>query len=213
MDKIEEKLKAILFRSDCPSKMDLGEYELGLLGNQRRDEVATHLTACPHCQYDLVQMRQFMAIPAASIELAADRAEQKSPLLDKIKVIVVDLLLSPAGMQGAGSFQPVFRGAESEIRTSVVEADDYIVALTAQEDEATHSRRQIIGDITALNDDNAGFQNWTAMLWRSGQLLASTPVAEDSHFIFADIQGEERPHDLILSSPTVEIHLQNLQIA
>ena len=213
MDKLEKKLKALLFRSDCPSKMDLGEYELGILGTLRRDELATHLTACPHCQYDLVQMRQFMADPAVGIELAPGKTEQNSPLLDRIKVIVVDLLSLPAALQGPAAFQPVFRGAEKEMRTSVVEADEYIVALTAQDDEAAKAKRHIIGDITALIDDDETFENWTANLWSSGRLLASTPIASDSHFIFEDVRLDERPHDLILSSPNVEIHLQNLQIA
>jgi len=43
MRSIEEKLKSILFRSDCPSNMDLGEYELGILDPPRRDEIASHL--------------------------------------------------------------------------------------------------------------------------------------------------------------------------
>ena len=47
MDMIEKYLKAILFRSDCPSKMDLGEYEMGFLSSQRRDEIASHLNDCP----------------------------------------------------------------------------------------------------------------------------------------------------------------------
>ena len=213
MDKLEKNLKAILFRSDCPSKMDLGEYEMGLLSSQRRDELASHLNECPQCQVDLVQMQHFMTLPAIGIETMRTRAEQRSPLLERIKVIVVDLLTPPAGIQGSLALQPVMRGAESETRTKVIQADAYIVALSAQDNKAPRPNGQIIGDITPLADDDESFQNWTADLWRSGQLLASTPVADDSHFIFEDVQFEEQPHDLILSGPTVEIHLQNLQMA
>ena len=136
MDRIENKLKAILFRSDCPSKMDLGEFELVLLSSQRRDEISAHMSACPHCQVDLVQMRQFMALPALGIETAADVTEQESPLLERIKIIVVDLLSPPAGMQGPAALQPVFRGAESETTTRVIEADSYIFAITASQEQS-----------------------------------------------------------------------------
>ncbi len=207
-------LKSILFRSDCPSKLDLGEYELGLLSSQRRNELASHLTACPQCQVDLVQMQQFMALPAIGIETTPSRAAVESPLLDRIKIIVVDLLSQPAGfLQSPVSMQPVMRGSEREMRTQVIQADAYIVALTAQSKNASQPQQQIIGDITPLDDDDDSFQDWTANLWLSGELLASTEVSEDSHFMFDDIRLTGQPHDLILSGPTVELHLQNLQIA
>jgi len=210
MNSLENKLKAILFRKDCPSKMDLGEYELGLLSSGRRDEVASHMAACPHCQHDLVQMRQYMALPAEGIETARIRAEQQSPLLERIKLVIVDLLSTPAGLQGSAAPQPVFRGGESDMSTRVIQADEYVIALTAMEDKSRQPKQQIMGDITPLYDDEETFQDWTADLWRSGVLVASTPVADDSHFMFEDIQFEEKPHELILSGPTVEIHLQNL---
>lgn len=213
MDRIENKLKTILFRSYCPSKMDLGEFELGLLSPQRENEIGAHLVSCPHCQADIVQMRQFMALPAIGIEKAAVVTEQKSPMLERIKVIVVDLLSPPAGMQSPAALQPVFRGAESETTTRVIEADAYIVAITASSDKISKSKHAIIGDITPLFDDDETFQDWTAGLWRSGQLLASTEVGADSHFSFKQLQLDNPPHELILSGPTVEIHLQNLHIA
>ena len=40
MDNIERALKLILYRLECPSKMDLGEYDLGLLDIFRRNEIA-----------------------------------------------------------------------------------------------------------------------------------------------------------------------------
>ena len=158
-------------------------------------------------------MQHFMTLPAIGIETVRERAEQKTRLLERIKVIVVDLLIPPAGMQGSLAMQPVMRGAESEMRTKVIQADAYIVALSAQDNKSPKPHGHIVGDITPLADDDETFQDWTADLWRSGQLLASTPVADDSHFIFEDVQFEKQPHDLILSSPTVEIHLQNLQMA
>lgn len=213
MDLIENRLKAILFRNDCPSKMDLGEYELGLLSSQRREELDSHLAVCPHCSADLVQMRQFMALPAVGIESVKREVEQKSPLLERIRVIFVDLLSPPSGMQRTASLQPVLRGAENNMRTQVIETDAYVISLSALEDESSLLKQKIIGDIMPLSDDDETFQNWSASLWRSGTLVTSTAVNDDSYFIINDVQLREKPHELILSGPKVEIHLQNLQIA
>lgn len=213
MDSIENRLKAILFRSDCPSKMELGEYELGLLGSQQQEELTSHMAVCPHCQVDLVQMRQFMALPVVSIGSVTREVEQKSPLLERVKIIFIDLLSPPAGTLRPASLQPVLRGAENNMHTRVVQTEAYVVSLSALEDKTSIPNQKIIGNIIPLSDDDETFQNWTASLWRSGTLLTSTPVAVDSHFIFEDIQLMEKPHELILSGPAVEIHLQNLQFA
>ncbi len=210
MKSLEDKLQAILFRSECPPNMELGEYELGILETPRRNEIASHLAACPHCQVDLHQIRQFMAISDVVVEAQAAQAEQV-PLLERIKVVVVNLTSPSFGWQGAMSAQPVFRGAE-ENATRVVEADDYVISLTTVADKSTWPKQNMIGDILPLGDDE-DFVNWSANLWRSGELLASTQLEADSHFIFEDVQFEERAHELILSGPTVEIHLQNLHIA
>ena len=213
MDFPEDKLKAILFRSDCPSIMDLGEYELGLLSSQRREELDSHLAFCPHCLADLVQMRQFMALPAIGIESVKREVVQKSPLLERIKVIFVDLLTPPAGMQRPAALPTVLRGAENNMRTRVIQTDTYVISISAIEDETSFPKQQIIGNIMPLSDDVGTFQNWTASLWRSGALVTSAPLADDSYFMFEDVQSLEMPHELILSGPEVEIHLQNLQIA
>ena len=213
MDSTENRLKAILFRRDCPSKMDLGEYELGFLNSQRREELDSHMAVCPHCPADLVQMRQFMALPAIGIESVKREVEQTSPLLERIKVIFVDLLTPPATMQRAGSLQTVFRGAENNMRTRVIQMDTFVISLSTIEDKTSFPKQQIIGNVMPLFDDDEACQNWTASLWRSGALVTTTPLADDRYFIFEDIQSLEMPHELILSGPKVEIHLQNLQIA
>lgn len=215
MRSIEEKLKSILFRSDCPSNMDLGEYELGILDPPRRDEIASHLVACPYCQFDLQEIRQFMAVPAVGVEARLANAEEKMPLLERIKVIIVNLTTPPESLYGSGAMQPVFRGAEADT-TQVVEADEYLVSLSTVGENGSGPVQQIIGDIMPLVDDiddQDGFGTWTADLWRSGQLLASTTVAADSHFTFEGIQTDNKAYELILSGPSVEIHLQNLHIS
>jgi hypothetical protein len=111
--------------------------------------------------------------------------------------------------------QPVFRGADANT-TQVIEADEYLVSLSTIGENGAGPIQQMIGDIMPLIDDiddQQGFETWTADLWHSGQLLASTTVAADSHFIFEDIYADNKAYELILSGPSVEIHLQNLHIS
>lgn len=88
-----------------------------------------------------MQMQHFMTLPAIGIETVRERAEQKTRLLERIKVIVVDLLTPPAGMQGSLAMQPVMRSAESEMRTNVIQADAYIVALSTQDNKSAFFSR------------------------------------------------------------------------
>lgn len=212
MRSIENKLKSILFRSDCPSNMDLGEYELGILEPPKRDEIAVHLVACAHCQADLQQIRQFMALPAIGVEARLAEAAERVPLLERIKVIIVNLTSPPENVLGMGSLQPVFRGTETD-KTQVVEADEYLISLTTVAEKGSNPKQQLIGNIIPLLDDTEQFENWTVDLWRTGELLATSAVGSDSYFVFDTVQIEDRAHELILSGPAVEIHLQNLHIS
>ncbi len=213
MDRTEKTLKAILYRLECPSKMDLGEYDLGLLDIFRRNEIAAHTATCPLCQADLVQMRLFMALPLADEVPLKNRKEEKTQLLERIKVIVVDLLAPPAGLEIPISLQPAMRGETQDMSTRVFHVDPYVIALSAMKEPSSWQKQHIIGDIIPATDDEENFQHWTVYLWRAGKLLDTSAVDRDSHFFFEDVQFDNKPHDLILSGPKVEIHLQNLLMA
>jgi len=213
MDYIENKLKAIMYRHDCPSKMDLGEYDLGILISPRREEITLHAVTCPLCQADLVQIRQFMAISPIDEPPVKLKKEAKLPLIEKIKIVVVDLVSPPANLQISTSLQPAMRGEENDMLTRVFQIESYIIALSLMKDLSSWQKQQIIGDISPASGSEENFRNWTIYLWRAGKLLATSPVDRDSHFFFEDIQVENKPHELILSGPEVQIHLQNLQMS
>ncbi|MDX1417600.1 MAG: hypothetical protein R3293_25580 [Candidatus Promineifilaceae bacterium] len=214
MDLIETILKATLYRYDCPSNMELGEFELGLLETtERGDEIAAHAAKCPHCLADLSQIRQYMALPLVDNFLADSAQEKKTPLLEKAKVVIIDLLSPPRDFQMNKQLQPALRGSQGDMETHVFQVESYVIALSAVKDISAWQKQQIIGDISAIVDNDENFQRWSAYLWRDGKLLATTAINRDSHFVFDSVQFANRPHELILSGPKVEIHLQNLQMA
>jgi hypothetical protein len=212
MTDAENKLKSLLYRFQCPSTMELGEYELGLLDQFRGRQIETHMMECPRCQADLVQMTQFMAEPMPVLQ-PMEREVERLSFLEQVKVMIVDLLKPPAGVLLPASPQLALRGDGSGISTSVYHVDPYVISLSSIKDDAALRRRNIVGDILATDGDEPSFQHWTVYLWREGQLLATGPVEDDSHFILQDIQEADDLHDLILSGPRVEIHLQNLRMS
>lgn len=213
MDFMEEKLKSTLFRLDCPDNLELGEFAMGLLdSSQQTLHIGSHISKCPHCLADLAQIRHFMETPLVDQSLAHSNRAKHESIIDKVRVIVVDFLSPPQGLFLNPSLQPAIRGASGELATQVFQVESYIIALSAVKKSSSWKKQQIIGDISPVMGNVEDFHSWSAYLWRDGQLLATTPVDRDSHFIFKDIQLADQPHELILSGPRVEIHLQNLQM-
>lgn len=212
MNSVEMKLNAILFRKDCPSKMELGEYALDLVDPPRWHEIAVHEAKCVHCQADLVQIRQFMDMPMAGELAVPATATQGNSIIERIKVVVYDLLAPPEFGSPMPSWQPAFRG-EEDIYTRVVHAEPYVIALSMMKDLSSWQKQKLIGDISRDTEAQENFVNWKAYLWQEGKLLATSHVDRDSHFYFDNIEFKAQPHELILSGPKVEILLQNLQMA
>ncbi len=214
MNSMDKKLKSTLYRLDCPSDLELGEFEMGFLeATGRGEEIFSHTAHCPHCLADLAQIRQYMALPLVDDSLIRSSRAKKTPFLEKVKVIFVDLLSPPQDLFSNVSFQPAMRGIQESMDTRVFQVDSYVIALSAVKNLSSWQKQQIIGDISPMMDEGESFQKWSAFLWRDGKLLATTPIGDDSHFIFDDIQFANMPHELILSGPKVEIHLQNLHMA
>ncbi|HEY4388031.1 MAG TPA: hypothetical protein VGN34_26585, partial [Ktedonobacteraceae bacterium] len=50
-----------LYRWDCPSSQELGEYQLGLLGTVQAGEVRSHLLFCLRCTAEVATLTEFLA--------------------------------------------------------------------------------------------------------------------------------------------------------
>ncbi len=213
MTSLENKLRNILYRFDCPAMMDLGEYHLGLLDLFRYNQMTAHVEGCPCCGNDLIQLRSYMTLPLASEKPALVPREEKRPLLEEVWTFVIDLLSPPAGIEFAPAMQPAMRGESDGMSTRVFHVEPYVISLSAVKETSIWSKQHIMGDIIPTSSEASDLQHWTVYLWRDGNLLATSPLDNDSHFYFDDIPVEDDLHDLILSGPQVEIHLQNLRMS
>ncbi|TMC22289.1 MAG: hypothetical protein E6J34_06805 [Chloroflexi bacterium] len=59
--RIEQKLIHKLYRWDCPSNEELGEYEMGLLATEQALRVQYHLAQCMLCAAEIASLAKFLA--------------------------------------------------------------------------------------------------------------------------------------------------------
>ncbi len=59
--RIDHQLLQKLYRWDCPSSLELGEYQLEVLSLQRRAEIASHLRSCVLCSSEVATLSDFLA--------------------------------------------------------------------------------------------------------------------------------------------------------
>lgn len=213
-DPTEKKLNELLFRRFCPTELELGEFELRLLDNQRQDEIASHLAYCPHCQKDLVQIKKATSISLIE-EDQIDRSHESLPTLaQRVRVFVIDLLSPAPGALLPAAPQLAVRGQGDELDTQIIRAGSYMVALSLERDVTQLDKYNLIGDISAMEDSQEGddFYIWQAHLWHDNLLLQTVSLQDASDFVFTGIPTSDKPYELIISSPTAEIHLQGLHI-
>jgi hypothetical protein len=56
----ESKLKSVLFRWDCPTAQELGDYHFQLIDPTTATKIKDHLTHCVHCQAELEELTAFL---------------------------------------------------------------------------------------------------------------------------------------------------------
>ena len=82
-DTVDTALGAVLHRQDCPDKMVLGDYELGLLAAEAQTQLEAHLSRCPFCQAEIARFAESLTTDEHLTALAnlpmANPAESSTP--------------------------------------------------------------------------------------------------------------------------------------
>ncbi|MBN2532885.1 MAG: hypothetical protein JXB88_08340 [Spirochaetales bacterium] len=60
---IEERIKSGMYRFDCPSPLELGEYQLNLFTHISKQEIEDHIKSCPYCCEELRYMKEYIKTP------------------------------------------------------------------------------------------------------------------------------------------------------
>lgn len=74
----EQALKAQLYRQDCPSSLELGNYNMGMVSPEVFQRITQHLTQCAACKDEFRILRDFLN----ESDLSVDAAHTQGPIID-----------------------------------------------------------------------------------------------------------------------------------
>lgn len=193
MANLEDQMKQILYRLDCPSSTELGEYQLGMLPEGRTSLIRKHLAECPHCSRELKGLESFLRELQPDLEYS---------LGERIQVLIAELL---PGLSTGSQARPVYgvRGEMEDLR--VYQADDVQISIHLERDPRREGFYSLFGLATGLEPEGIA-----AHLWRGGKEISAVQLDELGNFIFSSV--ESGVYELMLSGPELEILVQNLAI-
>lgn len=202
--RLQGRLTTQLYRVICPSPLELGEYQLGVLSTAQAQVLAQHLAECPHCAREAAQLKDYLAELAPALE--------PSPLeriKERARVLVARLV---SGGPGVGLFEqpaltPAYAGVRGEEREPYLyQAEDIQVVVEVQDDAEQPDRKVVLGLVIGAKPGEL-----KAHLWQADQRAAVVPVDELGNFVILDLAPGS--YELILSGTEVEIHIQDLQVS
>ena len=136
--RLQNRLRARLYRINCPSPMDLGDYHLRLLPASQTLVVAQHVRECPLCAKELDQLETF---------LKDETSASGSPF----RMLIARL---KGAMSSTGS--PLSSGAvalRGEKKGPITfEADGIVITLDIQ--PGSNGLASILGQVAAEDQDN-----------------------------------------------------------
>ena len=170
----EAPVRARLYRAECPSTEQLGEWQIGLLEPEEASTVAAHLALCPLCQSDIAMIA----------EVLEQQLTVEEPLFAGLRRLVARL--APTGQPGVGG-RLVFRGERGDTRAYVV--GDLQLNITV---EPVHrGRYMLVGLLTRTNASLGSFAGTKVQLLEHDHLVAETTVDELDNFTFDDLPPGE----------------------
>jgi hypothetical protein len=195
---LTRSLGTALYRLDCPTSIELGEYHLELLPPERRLALRSHLHACPHCARELRQLRGFVEALAPDLEPS---------LVEGVKVLIARLV---SGLAPGAAWAPALAPAGAGLRgeepgVAVYQADGIQITLEVQPDPDSPARRTLLGMAAGLETPG-----WQVHLRRESRLVASAPLDELGNFHLAGL--EPGRYDAVLASAQLEVHLPALEL-
>lgn len=129
----QNRLRARLYRSTCPSSMELGDFHLGLLQAPQALVVAQHVRECPHCTREVAELAEFLA-----------ESDMQPDLLETAKVLFARLV--------GGGATPAFGALRGESKGPLTfEADGVVITLDVQ--PGPNGQVSILGQVAADDQD------------------------------------------------------------
>ncbi len=191
---LQGNLARMLYRHDCPTTQQLGDYALHLPAQAEQVAIAAHVTTCPHCTDELAQIRTFLAIEADPPPLSLiERARRQ---------LTATLAVLPTATSAA------LRGsAGASVQTYQVED----ITVTIDPLASSHGgRSDLAGLIWREHDDAPAVAGAPVTLVAPDAPQQTTEIDEFGNFLFADVPHGDYQLEVVLGDDTIVIN--NLRV-
>jgi anti-sigma factor RsiW len=202
--RMERTLLRKLYRSQCPSNQELGEYQLGLLGSDQATRVKEHLSKCVLCADEVATLRQFLASDAPLVERSAapqqgipalpSAQNHRRPLQDAARVLGNARDQSLAGVRRIiATLLPPQPGLALGVRGSQVlwprryAAEDVSIAVQLEPTSGRRGMLQLSGLVTRKGLSLEALRGTTVQLLSQAQTMYTQTIDELGNFVFSSI--------------------------
>jgi len=178
---------ARVYRAECPTSQELGDFYLRLVSQKQKSMISKHLKNCPLCIDELDQLRAYL--------------EPKQGFLESTKVIIarlvagLDQLSTPSELELA----PVWDLRGREKSALVFQADEYQIVLMPYLERKHPSRYTLTGLLAGQEKINGDVD-----LLVDDRYQASSKIDELGNFAFENVEPGE--YKIIIDCEEVEIH-------
>lgn len=190
-----------LYRTPCPSSLQLGEYRLRMLSEEQQARIEQHLVWCPACRSD-VQL--FGGEQVIELDSSVNFLQQ---IVERVRIVVARLRedLTSLPLEVPTAALAGVRGEETA-KSLTYNADELEISLLLQTDFEHPGQRMLLGWIAGQEND----QTIEVYLWREVQQIATITVDSLGNFAFSNLSPGQ--YKLILYSDTREIYIDGLDL-
>lgn len=204
----DRRLRSLLYRAECPPALTLAEYGIGLLSEEERRAIRSHVDNCPLCSQELAWQQQFMASLAPGEETSPSRNERQQSPHESVRVVVARWINHLTNGPGIGVGMQFALGPMrgSSQRPMIFDAGELQVTLEFYEDPEHLGQRQLVGLL--VGEDKP--ERFRVQLWQEEGLVAEATVDELGNFVIDNLSPGH--YNLKLLHPKLEIQLNDLEI-
>jgi hypothetical protein len=191
-----------LYRTPCPSSLELGEYRLEMLNQEQKASIEQHLTWCHHCRSELQLFgeNEQAVKPYRPVNSPQEIVNQVRIIVARLREDLTGLQLEPPTAVLAG-----MRGQETA-KSLTYDADELEISLLIQLDAAQPAQRMLLGWVSGHEKD----QPVEVYLWQGLQQIATTSIDSLGNFVFSTLPPGR--YGLILHSDTQGIYINDLDL-
>ena len=212
---LEHSLIQKLYRWDCPSNQILGEFQLGLLGDERTDFVQAHLSQCVLCAAEVTTLATFLGEEPVLVERAAVQASSQNNhggTIQALKRLLEDLreqsaeharriiaVLVPQQPRVAQ-----WRHTLSSVWPRRYTAEEFSISLQIEHGLSRNDSVQVIGFVTRKGAALESLQGATVVL-TSAVATYTQEIDDLGNFIFPSVQPATYALELRIDDTTIVV--------